>query len=205
MANIITIGRQYASGGRLIGELVAKNLGYAFFDKELITLAARESGLSREFFEQADEKKRGGFFYSLFGIQSNIQPGDSNNSCLNRETLFKIQSDVIKHLAEQQNCVFVGRCADYILRENANIINIFITANRSDRQFRLRERGEINSSEAIDEILDKADRQRAEYYNFFTNKRWGDSQSYHLSINSSLLGTDQTAELICEVAKKHFK
>jgi len=205
MSKIITIGRQYASGGRLVGELLAKKMGYTFFDKELITLAAKESGLSREFFEQTDEKKPRGFFSSLFGIHSNIQPGDSNNSCLNRDMLFKIQSEIIKQLAEKQNCVFVGRCADYILRENKDVINVFITANRDDRRLCLCKYGENTSSETIDEILDKTDRQRAEYYNFFTNKRWGDAQSYHLCINSSLLGIDQTVEHIVEFANNRFK
>ncbi|MDR0810928.1 MAG: cytidylate kinase-like family protein [Paludibacter sp.] len=201
---IITIGRQYASGGRQIGELVAKKLDFAYFDKELITLAAKESGLSREFFEQADEKKRGGFFYSLFGFHSNIQLGGSDNLFLNSETLFKIQSDVIRQLAKQQNCVFVGRCADYILRDNPNSLNIFITANRAERRQRLVERGEKRNGETLDELLDKTDRSRAEYYNFFTNKHWGNSQSYHFCINSSLLGIEQSAELICEIVKKQF-
>jgi Cytidylate kinase len=205
MSKIITIGRQYASGGRSVGELLAKKMGYTFFDKELVTLAAKESGLSKEFFEKTDEKKRGGFFSSLFGVHSNIQPGDSNNSCLNRDMLFKIQSEIIKQLAEKQNCVFVGRCADYILRENEDIINVFITANRDDRRLCLCKYGENTSNETIDEILDKTDRQRAEYYNFFTNKRWGDAQSYHLCINSSLLGIDQTVENIAEFAQKRFK
>ena len=197
---IINIGRQFGSGGLLVGERLARRLGFGFFDKELINLASKESGLSPEFFEQADEKRHFGFFGQLFRIgKSIIDTGDLDNNYLTNNTLFQIQSDVIRSLAEKQSCVFVGRCADYILRENPHCLNIFITANLDDRIARVAKRQNLQP-EAARSLLEKADKDRAAYYNFYTNKTWGAAASYHLCINTSALGIDQTAEYILRLS-----
>ena len=192
---IINIGRQFGSGGLLVGEKLANQLGFSFFDKELINLASKESGLSAEFFEQADERRYFGFFGQLFRLGKSAIDGDLDNNYLTNNTLFQIQSDVIRSLAEKQSCVFVGRCADYILRENPNCLNIFITANIEDRIARVSERQNMPPEKAKS-ILEKADKKRAAYYNFYTNKTWGAAESYHLCINTSVLGIDETAKFI---------
>lgn len=200
----INIGRQFASGGLITGDRLAQKLGFSFYDKELINIASRESGLGKEFFEQADEKSAHGIFGGFLGLRSSIV-GDYINNYLSNETLFKIQSDVIRELAEKKSCVFVGRCADYILRNNPNAINIFITASMEDRIERFMEREDSVTEEekAIDMIL-KADKKRANYYNYYTNKTWGAANSYHLCISTSILGIDNTVDYLYEIIKKRF-
>jgi len=191
---IINIGRQFGSGGLLVGEKLAKELGFGFFDKELINLASKESGLSAEFFEQADERRHFGFFGQLFRLGKSAIDGDLDNNYLTNNTLFQIQSDVIRSLAKKQSCVFVGRCADYILRDNPHCLNVFITANIEDRIKRVSERLQLTT---VDEsFLKKADKKRAAYYNFYTNKTWGAAKSYHLCINTSVPGIDETVKFI---------
>jgi cytidylate kinase len=203
---IINIGRQYGSGGRLIGEKLAEKLHFAFYDKELINLASQESGLGKEFFEQADEKKRYGLFGSFLGLRSNVVGGNFPNNCLSGEELFRIQSDVIKNLARQQSCIFVGRCADYILRENPRCLNIFVTAEMPDRIQRVLKRNEAGKTteNTVVDLIEKVDKKRADYYNYFSNKTWGAASSYHLCINSSILGVDDTVELIENIIQKKF-
>ena len=136
---VINIGRQLGSGGREIGEKLATRLSISFFDKKLIELAAEQSGLCKEFFEKADEKTSKGIIGGLFGMRFPFVSDGMTSSinCLSNETLFKIQSDVIRDLASNHSCLFVGRCSDYILRDHPRTINIFITANHEDRILRL--------------------------------------------------------------------
>lgn len=191
----VCIGRQVGSGGRLIGEKLAGRLGIAFFDKELISIASKESGLGKSFFEQADEKSRpglrGGWFFWPGSFGNEIYP----ENYLSNETLFQIQSDVIRDLASRQSCLFVGRCADYVLARYTRCVNIFICADREDRLKRIRERQELTENKA-QELIDKMDKQRASYYNYFSGKVWGAADSYHLCINSSVLGIEGTVGLI---------
>ncbi|NDV47593.1 cytidylate kinase-like family protein [Paludibacter sp. 221] len=201
---IINIGRQYGSGGRLIGEKLAKKLGFSYYDKELINIASKESGLGKEFFEEADEKKGHGIFSNLLGIRSNFFPDDFSYNYLSNETLFKIQSDVIRELASQKSCIFVGRCADYILREHPNCINIFITADIKDRKKRILQRMKDLPEDKAEDMLEKTDKKRSSYYNYYTNKLWGVAGSYDLCINSSFMGVDQTVELIYNTVKERF-
>ena len=200
--HIINIGRQFGSGGRIIGEKLAEKFGFSFYDKELISIASKESGLKKEFFEQVDEKGRFGLFNRLLSHHSGFI-NDFLNNYLSNETLFKIQSDVIYELAQKQSCVFVGRCADYILRENPHCINIFIMANTPDRIKQIVERQKL-SHEKAENLLEKIDKKRAEYYNYYTNKTWGTAKSYHLCINSSLLGIDETVNFISLFVKEKF-
>ncbi len=200
---VINIGRQFGSGGRLVGEKVAEKLGFSYYDKELINIASKESGLGKEFFERADEKKQRSPFVGLLGLRTNIVVDDFFNNYLSNETLFKIQSDVIVDLAQKGSCVFVGRCADYILRDNPAVLNIFITADLDDRIERVAVRQGI-PKDKMDDLLEKTDKNRANYYNYYTNKKWGAASSYDVCINSSLLGIDGTVDFICEIAKKIF-
>ena len=192
---VINIGRQLGSGGRAIGEKLAAEFGISFYDKDLIQIASKESGLGKEFFEKVDEKESHSFFGGLLGLRTNVNSEIYANNYLCNETFFKIQSDVIRELAEKESCVFVGRCADYILRENPRCINVFITANTNDRIKRIAQSHEL-SLEKAQALIEKMDKKRAEYYNFYSNKVWGAAESYHLCINSSVLGIDETVAFI---------
>ncbi|MDR1737687.1 MAG: cytidylate kinase-like family protein [Candidatus Symbiothrix sp.] len=195
MNSIITIGRQLGSGGKLVGSLLAHDLNIPCYDKELILLAARESGLGKEFFEQADEKKN--FLSSLsawFSERPLFATGNYNNYLCN-DTLFKIQSDVIRSLAEQGPCIFVGRCADYILRDHPRLLRIFITANLPDRIERLCKDQSVSEKEAI-LLIEQADRKRANYYNYYSNKVWGMATSYDLCINTSVFSINECLQFL---------
>lgn len=200
---IITIGRQFASGGHEIGQKITSRLGISFYDKELIRIASRESGLREEFFEKADEKKRFSLFPGLFGMRSNYSDELSSNYYLSNEALFRIQSDVMRKLADEGSCLFVGRCADYVLKERPNILNIFIHADFDERIRRVTSRFDISETKAKD-MIEKTDRDRSGYYNYVTGKNWGEVGSYHLSVNSSLLGIDETARFLCHLAEEAF-
>jgi cytidylate kinase len=200
---VITIGRQLGSGGRIIGEKLAAQLGISFYDKELIQIASQESGLSKELFEQADEKKSYSVFGGLFGLRGTIAEEHFSTYYLNNETLFKIQSDVIRKLAEKGSCLFVGRCADYVLGDNPRCLNIFICADMNDRVMRIAELQKMPADKARD-YIEKADKKRAGYYNYFSNKEWGAAGTYHLCINSSVLGVNETVSQIQQFVVKRF-
>ena len=203
---VVNIGRQLGSGGREIGEKLAVRLGIDFYDKELINLASEESGLCREFFEKADEKASQGIIGGLFGmrfpfISDGAMPA---TNCLSNDALFKVQSDVIRKLASEKSCLFVGRCAVYILRDNPRCVNVFISSSREDRIARLCHLRSI-SEDAAEEKMNKADKRRAEYYNYYSYKTWGAAATYHLCIDSSVLGIDETVSYIEEFVRKKLK
>lgn len=201
---IINIGRQLGSGGRQIGEKLSAEFGIGFYDKELIKLASKESGLGKEFFEKADEKSSYSFLSGLLGLRTNVNNEAYTNNYLTNETFFKIQSDVIRELAQKESCVFVGRCADYILRNHPRCINVFITADTEDRIKRVAQTYQLSLDKA-QELIAKTDKKRSEYYNFYSNKVWGEAKSYHLCINSSVLGIDETVDFICQFIKQRLK
>ena len=188
---IITIGRQFGSGGREIGKKLADALGIAYYDKEILEVAARESGLNREVFEQADEKTSSALAYALsMGFAYFGSPMPENNF-LTKEGIFKIQSDTILGLAERDSCVIVGRCADYILRDNPALISFFISDTIPNRILRIVNSSNVSVEEAKEQIV-KVDKSRAAYYNYYTDKRWGAASSYHLCMDVSVLGVDRT-------------
>lgn len=199
---ILNIGRQLGSGGRVVAKKLAERLQCSFYDRELLNLAAKESGFSAKFFEKNDEKK--GFFESLFHIRAPFV-GDNcfYKSNLSQESLFQFQSDAIRRAAENGSCVFVGRCADYILRDFDNVLNIFITARLDERVERVSKRHECSAEEAK-KVIDKIEGCRSSYYNYYTGKQWGHSSSYDLCINSSILGIDGTVDYITELVKRRL-
>jgi len=199
----ITIGRQLGSGGRAIGEKLAAQLRIAFYDKELIYLASQKSGIGKEFFEEIDEKKTHSIFPSLLGMRTPLIDDHYASYYLSNETLFKIQSDVIRGLAEKQSCIFVGRCADYTLKDRPNGLNVFISANKEDRIKRVAMLQGLTEQKAK-ELIEKIDKRRAAYYNYYSDKIWGAASSYHLCVNSSVLGIDETAAFIRRFAEKRF-
>ncbi len=198
---IITIARQYGSGGREIGERVAELLGIPKYDKEFVTMAAeQESALDPRALEKVDERATSSLLYTL-AMGSNMfhTPHISPALPLN-DRLFAIQCSIIRNLAEEQSCVMIGRCADYVLRENPDRLSIFIYADIDARKKRVAERHNVKESEAID-IINKTDRRRASYYNFYTGNKWGKYDNYHIAINSTVLGIEGTARLIADMAR----
>ncbi len=199
---IINIGRQIGSGGRIIAKQLAEEFNCKFYDKELLNLAAQESGFSEEFFEQNDEQK--GFLKNLFHIHLPlIGGGNFYNNTFSQESLYKFQSDAIHEAAQEGNCVFVGRTADYILRDMKNVVNVFITANIDQRIQRVCKRQELTRNEAR-KFIKEHESERATYYNYYTGKKWGHSESYDLCINSSILGIEDTEKFIADFIRKRF-
>ncbi|MCI7310696.1 MAG: cytidylate kinase-like family protein [Prevotella sp.] len=197
---IITIGREQGSGGRKIANLLAEHFTCEVYDKEILNLAAQESGFSPRFFEQNDEKKK--FFKSLFHLHiPYVSDGNFYNNDFSQENLFLFQSDAIRKAASKNNCIFVGRCADYVLRDYPNVVNIFITAGISDRVARMMKRLGCNEKKALDAI-NESDESRASYYNYYTGKKWGQCSSYDLCVNSSLLGIEGTTQQIIDFIEK---
>ncbi len=200
----ITIGRQLGSGGRQIGEKLASQLGISFYDKKLIQIASRKSGLGKKFFEQVDEKTSHSLFGGLLGIYGSLEGGNYSGNYLSNERLFTIQSEIIGKLAEDKSAVFVGRCADYVLKDNPSCMNVFVSADMNDRIKHVSEKQNFSEKMAKD-IIEKMDKKRAEYYNYFSsNKVWGKAESYHLCINSSVLGIDETVNFVRQFVIKKF-
>ena len=203
---IVNIGRQLGSGGREIGEKLAHRLGIDFYDKELIELASQECGLCREFFEKADERASQGILGGLLGMRFPFISDGAipANNCLSNDALFKVQSDVIRQLADEKSCLFVGRCADYVLRDHPRVANIFISCNRQERIRRLCERQNI-TPQAAEDLMDKADKKRAAYHDYYATTTWGAATTYHLCIDSSVLGIEGTTEFVEEFVRKKLK
>lgn len=192
---VITVGRQFGSGGRAIGKLIAEMLGIAYYDNELIIEAAKLSGLSCDLFEQKDEKTPGSLRYAL-SLGFNFGPGFSS------EELYRIQSETIRKVAEEGPCVIVGRSADYVLRNNPKCFNVFVQAPMEWRIENILERDEEADPRTIKEIVARKDKSRASYYDFYTDKQWGYSTSYHLTIDSSVLGLEETARMIIDFVQR---
>ena len=199
--NIITIGRQFGSGGHEIGATIAQDLGINLYDKEMLKRAAKESGLCEELFETHDEKPTYSFLYSL--VMDNYSMGAHNSMPINHQ-LFLEQYNTIKKLAEEDSCVLIGRCADYALADNPDAIHIFIYADLDERARRIARIYDMTIAEAKD-IIKKNDKKRASYYNYYTNKIWGDAKSYDLCIDSSKLGIGGTAKAIEDYIKLRQK
>ena len=196
---IITITRQYGSGGHEIGELLSEKLGIKFYDKELISLAAKESGVVPEIFEKADEKPANSLLYSLSVGLYNYGNGFSSTMGdlpLN-DQLYIIQHKIIREKSESENFVVVGRCADYVLKDNPNVVKVYIYADIASRIKRAVARHDIEPARAKQAIL-KADKGRANYYSFYSGQKWGQVDNYDLCINTTNLSTDRAAELIVD-------
>lgn len=200
---VITIARQYGSGGREIGEKVAKKLGIPLYDKELITEAASRGSLDEKVTKMADESAANSLLYTL-AMGSNVLGTTMHfgyKMPLN-DRLFILQSEVIKEYAKAGSCVIIGRCADYVLRDEEHLLRIFIYGDLDHRQARITERHpELKSGQIID-VINKTDKRRSSYYNFYTGNKWGKYDNYDIAVNSSTLGIDGAADLICACVEK---
>ena len=196
MNTIITIGRQFGSGGHEIGQKLAEHYGIKYFDKELLTRAAKESGFCEEMLKNHDERPTNSFLYNL--VMDTYSFGYNSSSFVDMpisHKVFMAQFDTIKKIAEEEPCVIVGRCADYALQEYKNCLHIFIHADEESKLKRIMQKFDISEDKAR-EMMIKKDKQRQSYYNYYSTKKWGRSDSYDLSVNSGILGTDGTVQFL---------
>lgn len=196
---VITIGRQFGSGGREIGERLAEKLGWAFYDKNLIAMAAEKGGLSKEALDNADERAANPWLYAAMSQTGQTSFGVNVST---NDTLFALQSQIIKGIAKTENAVIVGRCSDYILRdeENVELLNVFVYAPTEARAKRIMERMNVNEQQAL-QLMKKNDKQRKCYYDFYTDKKWAAHESYHLTLNSEKFGVDGVVEIIAKAVE----
>lgn len=200
---IINVGRQLGSGGHDIGRMLALDFQAKYYDREIMNLAAKESGFSEKFFEQNDEKK--GFLKGLFNVQtSHLSGGSLYKTNFSQESLFQFQSDAIRKAAKESSCVFVGRCADYVLRDFDNVVNIFVTASLDYRIQQIMNKQHLDH-DAARKFIEQKESSRAAYYNYYTGKKWGAAESYDLCIDSSILGLMETEKLIAQFIRKRFR
>lgn len=197
---IITIGRQFGSGGKCVADALGKKLGIPVYDHELILKAAQDSGFSAELFVQSDEKRR---FFSLSSIFAGNMNNDTENY-MSDKGLFKMQCETIRKIASQGSAIIVGRCSDYILRDIEGVLDVFLTSPAEIRAARVAERMGISLEKAA-EMVEKRDKARAEYYNYYTFGDWGVASTYDLCIDSSILGIEETADFIIDFARKSGK
>ncbi len=205
MNTVVTIGRQFGSAGREIGKKVAEYFDIKFYDRDLLTRAAKESGFCEEMIQNHDERPTNSFLYNL--VMDTYSFGYNNSSFVDMPISHKVflaQFDAIKKIADEGPCVIVGRCADYALADRSNVVDLFIYANESCKIKRIMEKYELNENKARDMII-KKDKQRQSYYNYYSSKKWGRADSYDLCINSSVLGVEGTVKLIAQYVEDFEK
>lgn len=192
---VITIARSYGSGGRKMGRLLAKELGYEYYDREILRIASDESGISEELFRQADEKQR----IPLFRIAREVYTGEvippDSDDFISNENLFRYQAKIIRELAATRNCVIVGRCANFILRGWDNVLNVFVTAPVVDCVRRVMETDGLNLEEAEKKIK-KIDKRRADYFKYFTGRQWQDAALYDLCLNTGHMSEQKCVDIV---------
>ena len=201
---IITIGRQIGAGGLGVARLLSQEFGLKVYDKELLAAVARESGLDEACFEKRDEKSSRGVLGALQSFRSmvGLYNRDGTDTVMNEDKLFQIQSEVMRGIAAKEDCIIVGRCADYILRDEPRLMSVFISASLDSRVKRIMA-GEHLSEEDARRYVEQGDRKRAAYYNYYTFKKWGDSSSYDLCIDSSKL--DDDIDKVVDLIKYYMK
>ena len=205
MNTVVTIGRQFGSAGREIGKKLAEYFDIKFYDRDLLTRAAKESGFCEEMIQNHDERPTNSFLYNL--VMDTYSFGYNNSSFVDMPISHKVflaQFDAIKKIADEGPCVIVGRCADYALADRSNVVDLFIYANESCKIKRIMEKYELNENKARDMII-KKDKQRQSYYNYYSSKKWGRADSYDLCINSSVLGVEGTVKLIAQYVEDFEK
>ena len=195
---VITIGRQFGSGGRYVGRLLAEKLGVPFYDKELLSEAAKNSGICEEIFEEHDEKPTRSLLFSLVtGMQTHMAAGNFYMDMPLNHKIFLAQFDAIRRIASEGSCVIVGRCADYVLRENPDAVSIFVKGDMDSKIARAVKYYGIEEDKA-EERIRKADKQRASYYNYYATATWGDVDNYDLVVDTGVLGVEGAVELIAK-------
>ena len=197
---IISIGRQLGSGGKEIAEKLGKRLNIKVYDKTLLEVAARESGLDTTVFETADEQEHTSFFSGLFSIHGSMGDYMPTSSCIENDKLFEIQSETIRGIAERESCIIVGRCAEYVLRDNPCMTSIFITADKEERIRRIMDSKGMEHDKAA-EYIEKEEKKRRNYHDYYASTRWGEARTYDLCVNATKLGIEGTVELLYSFIK----
>ncbi len=201
---VVTIARQYGSGGRTIGEMLAKDLKIPYYDKELLKLASDDSGINERLFENADEKIK---MTNLFKVVKNIYTGQiippDNDDFVSDNNLFNYQAKIIKQLAGEESCVIIGRCADYVLKDYSNVLSVFIHAPKDYCMEQAAKKISLHSKD-LEKYIAKTDKRRAEYYKYYTGRDWTDARNYDLCLDSSKLGFDRCVEEIKSYIKVRF-
>jgi cytidylate kinase len=202
---IITIARQYGSGGKTIGQMLANDLGIPFYSREILRLASDDSGIREELFNQADEKLRSN---PLFGASKKVYTGGlispESDDFVSSENLFNYQAKVIKELAEKGSCVIVGRCADFVLKDRADVVSVFVHAPADYCMERAMERNDMSRKE-MEKFIAKTDKYRGDFYHYYTGNVWNDARNYDLCLNSSKLGFEKCVEEIKAYIKVRFE
>lgn len=200
---IITIGRQFGSGGRELGKVLSQKLGIPFYDKELLHQAAREAGINPEFFVDRDERVPR-FFHSSFAMTfaTSSTPWHPATYTVSDNPLYQAQSRFIHALAEKESCIIVGRTADYVLRDISGVVSVFVCASLSDRADRIMRRCECPDKIKAMKMAEKIDKLRASYYNFYTDKRWGEPSSYDITFNSSVTSIEVISDTLIEYIRR---
>ena len=200
---VITIGRQPGSGGKEVAEALARELGVKVYDKALLKEAAQASGFDASLFEKADECESTSLFGGIFSIHGSISEYLTGGSCIDNDKLFEIQSEAICNIAQSESCIIVGRCAEYVLRDHPAMLSIFLTADHADRVQRIM-RGENLEHDAAVEFIEKNDKKRRSYHDYYATTQWGDAASYDVCLNTSRLGIEGTVEIIRQLVAKRF-
>ena len=203
MKSVITISRQFGSGGRFIAKKLAEKLGIPYYDNELITMAAKESGFSENIFEKAEQMSSHSFLYSvsMFGSAAGVYGLPLSDK------VFLVQSDIIKKCAEQGPCVIVGRCADYVLREYPNVIDFYLYSDLESKINRYKKyyNDDGKSEKEIKDEIIRRDKKRAAYYNYYTTQRWGEIENYHMAIHTDAVGIDGCVDILERFVLDHEK
>lgn len=200
---VISIGRQPGSGGKEIAEKLAERLNIKVYDKTLLEAAARESGIDTEVFEKADEQEADSIFGSIFSIHGSISDYIPGNNYMGGNKLFEIQSEAIRNIADNESCIIVGRCAEYVLRDHPAMISIFITADNEERIRRAMEQNGLEYNKAV-EFIEKSDKRRRSYHDYYAATNWGEARCYDLCINSSRMGIEGTVEVLYGYIRNYF-
>ncbi len=200
MNTIITIGRQFGSGGREVGEKLAEKLGYAFYDNHLIAMAAEKSGMSHAALTDADEKAANPWLYAAMSQTGQTSFGLNIST---NDALFTVQAQIIRDIAKSENAVIVGRCSDYILKdEDIELLNVYIYAPTEARIKRVLERENVSTEQQALQMMKRHDKQRKLYYDFYTDRKWAAHENYHLTLNSDKFGIEGTADIIAAAVQK---
>ncbi|MGN0432374.1 MAG: AAA family ATPase [Lachnospiraceae bacterium] len=201
---VITIARQYGSGGKTVGEMLAKELGIHYYDKELVKLASDLSGINEALFVNADENKKN---LPLFKSSKSIYQGEvippESDEFTSDDNLFNYQAKIIKELADTQSCVIIGRCADFILKDYDNVLSVFVHAPHEFCMEQAAKKHSMNAKE-LEKLIAKIDKHRADYYKYYTGREWTDARNYDLCLNSSKLGFERCVEEIRSYIRVRF-
>lgn len=201
---VITVGRSFGSGGRILGRMIADKLGIAFYDKELLVKAAEKAGMSPEYFERNDERVPR-FCSGLFSFNHGYNPMSFyGGSSVSPDNIHQAQCDFMHEIADEGPCVIVGRSADYVLRDVDNVVNIFVHAPMKDCVKRILDRADTMNEDEARSLAERTNKLRSAFYNFYTDKRWGAASSYDLTIDSSLLPLDECADFVIEYLKRRL-